>query len=192
MAPIGDSNASQQDMLARGLRVVRPFHHLLLDDGIFPNNSRLPLIAYREVLNLPQSDPASVIESLFTANHWPNAWRNGIFGYHHYHSTAHEALGVFSGTAQVQLGGESGLTLEITRGDVLIIPAGVAHKNMGASRDFRLVGAYPQGQRPDTRYGEPGERPQADHNIAAVPVPARAPLYGADGALLKLWKGRNS
>ena len=55
-------------------------------------------------------------------------------------------LGVYSGTARVQLGGEGGMTHTIHPGDVIIIPAGVAHKNLGDSPDFGVVGAYPAGQ----------------------------------------------
>jgi uncharacterized protein YjlB len=36
-------------------------------------------------------------------------------------------------------------------------------------------------------YGESGERPQADHNIARVPVPEADPVYGTDGPLIEYW-----
>ena len=36
--------------------------------------------------------------------------------------------------------------------------------------------------------GLPGERPQADRNIAAVPLPDKDPLHGADGPLEQRWK----
>ncbi len=94
---------------------------------------------------------------------------------------------LYGGTAQVQLGGEQGLVLSIQAGDVLIIPAGVAHKNLGGSRDFHVVGAYPDGQRPDICYGRDGERPQADRNIARLARPQEDPLYGADGPLFEHW-----
>ncbi len=34
----------------------------------------------------------------------------------------------------------------------------------------------------------PGERPGADHNIAALPIPDNDPIYGADGPLRQIWK----
>ena len=71
--------------------------YTLTDDGVFPNNAELPLTVYREAAALPQRDPATVFEALFAAHHWPPTWRSSIFGYHHYHSTAHEALGIFRG-----------------------------------------------------------------------------------------------
>ena len=163
--------------------------HLLDDDGTFPNNARLPLLAYPGALRLPDRDPAAAIEALLRANGWGGSWRNGVYGFHHYHSTAHEVLGVYAGTAEVQLGGENGLVVSITRGDVVIIPAGVAHKNLGASRDFCVVGAYPPGQHTDMNYGQGGERPRADESIAAVPLPEMDPIYGDLGPLVERWKG---
>src|SRR5207244_1516328 len=115
------------------------------------------------------------------------SWRNGIYRYHHYHSTAHEVLGVFSGCATVRLGGERGITEKLTAGDVLIIPAGVGHKNLDSSADFGVVGAYPLDQQADMNYGREGERPRADQNIARVARPKSDPIYGEDGALLQYW-----
>ena len=72
-------------------------------------------------------------------------------------------------------------------GDVIIIPAGVAHKNLGSSGDFRCVGAYPPGQDWDMNYGKAGERPAADENIANVPLPVADPVFGFEGPLMKNW-----
>jgi uncharacterized protein YjlB len=62
-----------------------------------------------------------------------------------YHSTSHEVLGVHSGVATLRLGGEHGKNVEVVAGDVVIIPAGVAHQNLSSSDDFGVVGAYPGG-----------------------------------------------
>jgi uncharacterized protein YjlB len=156
------------------------------DDGVFPN-SQLPLLLYRDALMLPEHDAAAAFEKQFAAHGWRGSWRNGIYSYHHYHSTAHEVLGVYRGSAKVQLGGKDGAVFEICSGDVVIIPAGVAHKKIGCSADFGVVGAYPDGQRWDMNYGGSGERPQADENITRVPWPKMDPVYGVHGALLKQW-----
>ncbi|MGD9317724.1 MAG: hypothetical protein PVG56_12880 [Anaerolineae bacterium] len=74
-------------------------------------------------------------------------------------------------------------------GDVLIIPTGVAHKNLGSSPDFGVVGAYPRGQRPDMNYGRPGERLQADERIAGVPLPQADPVFGGGGLCMDHWLG---
>ena len=85
------------------------------------------------------------------------------------------------------MGGENGITLTVRRGDVVVIPAGMAHKNLGASSDFRVVGAYPRGQSPDMCYGKAGERPQTVRNIAKVQLPLKDPVYGIDGPLKEHW-----
>lgn len=159
----------------------------LKDDGTFPNNERLPVLIYQRALALPKSRPAAIVENLFASNGWSGSWRNGIYDFHHYHSTAHEVLGVYGGWAKVQLGGDNGITLSLRRGDVVIIPAGVAHKNLGASSDFRVVGAYPSGTRPDMCYGRAGERPRTDERIAGISLPPLDPVYAAEGPLAVHW-----
>ena len=156
---------------------------------MFPN-SRLPLLLYRMAVKLPGQDPAKIFEQLFAANGWHGSWRNGIYPYHHYHSTAHEVLGVYRGSAKVQLGGERGVVHDLGPGDVVIIPAGVAHKNLGSSGDFGVVGSYPQGQNQDMKYGRPGERATADYNIERVSLPKADLLYDIDGPLLEQWGAR--
>lgn len=164
----------------------RVITHLFKDARTIPN-SRLPLLLYQGALNLPKDDPATAIETLLHQQQWGNDWRNGIFSYHHYHSTAHEALFVYSGSAKVQLGGEGSLVVTINAGDVVIIPAGVGHKNLGASSDFHVVGAYPPQQNVDMNYGKDGERPRVDENIARLALPATDPVFGKSGPLLEHW-----
>jgi uncharacterized protein YjlB len=160
---------------------------LIEDDGTFPNNGRYSLIVYRDVflsadLCLPEN-----IETLFDSNHWPSAWRNGVYPFHHYHSNAHEALGVYEGNATIQLGGASGIKAEVGAGDIILIPAGVAHKRLDSSGGFALVGAYPEGQHPDMRYGKDEERQEVLENIAGVPMPAADPVFGKTGGIRELW-----
>jgi uncharacterized protein YjlB len=159
---------------------------LFEDDGSIPNNPDLPLLVYPGAL--PEAN-AAACRALFERNGWGGTWVNGVYGYHHYHSTAHEALGVVSGSARVRFGGKNGQTLEVRAGDVVVIPAGVGHCNEGASAGFRVVGAYPRGQDWDLRTGKPGERPEVLNNIRAVPLPETDPIYGADGPLLAIWRG---
>jgi uncharacterized protein YjlB len=159
----------------------------LRDDGSFPN-SRFPLIILREAAQWRGREPGGVFEHCFAEHDWLNSWRGGIYSHHHYHSTAHEVMGVFSGWARVQFGGESGVTQNIFTRDVVIIPAGVAHKNAGSSDDFRVVGAYAGGLDWDIKRGLPGERPEADEHIRRVPLPKCDPIYGEDGPLKHLWQ----
>jgi uncharacterized protein YjlB len=166
---------------------VQPKQLKFKDDGIFPN-SVLPLLLYERALITEAKDPATVFEQRFAENDWTNSWRNGVYSFPHYHSTSHEVLGVYSGTATLRLGGEHGKEVEVRAGDVIVIPAGVAHQNVGASNDFGVVGAYPGGRQWDLLRGLAGERPEADHNIAALPMPENDPIYGVEGPLRGIWK----
>jgi len=154
-----------------------------VDDGRIPNN-HLPLLHYARALATPSAEG---MEALLNANDWPPRWRASIFTYHHYHSTAHEVLGVASGDAWVLMGGPKGRELKIRAGDVVVIPAGVGHCRLSSSSDFLVVGGYPPGQDWDLLRGRDGERPRADRNIAAVKVPATDPVFGAKGPLLDVW-----
>ncbi len=155
------------------------------DDGTFPN-SRLPLLYYRAALAPDEASPEAM-EALFEAGGWPPAWRYTVYPYHHYHSTAHEVLGIAAGSARLQLGGPQGRAFDVAAGDVIVIPAGVVHMQISKSSDFLVVGGYPPGQQPDQFRGKPGDRPRADENIARVPLPKTDPVGGADGPLLRHW-----
>lgn len=160
--------------------------YYLKDNGIFPNSS-LPVILYKNVLQLGIL-PFSTIRRLFRLNNWTNSWKNGIFNYHHYHSITHEVLGVYRGKTTLLLGGAEGVKIEIEKGDVLIIPAGVAHKNLESQDQIKCVGAYPQGKEYDMNYGRMEERPQTDRNIKKVPTPQKDPIFGLDGGIINYWK----
>ena len=162
---------------------------LITDDGIFPNNNRLPLILVQQAFDPKVKNLVKTIEKTFHGNAWGKSWRNGIYNFHHYHSTAHEVLGLYTGKVKAQFGGPGGQVVFAEAGDVIIIPAGVAHKNLEQSPDFRCVGAYPEGQSPDMQYGKAGERPQADQNIRSVPFPKRDPVFEKEGPLLEIWEG---
>lgn len=164
---------------------VQPEQFQFDDDGTFPN-SVLPLLVYRRAFPTDGHDPAAAFEQRFAQNDWWNSWRNGVYPFAHYHSTTHEILGVFRGSATLKLGGERGKTLQIRSGDVIVIPAGVAHQKIENSGDFAVVGAYPDGRDWDLMRGQPGERPEADQKIASLPIPDD-PIYGPEGPLRQIW-----
>lgn len=160
---------------------------LLGDDGTFPNNETLPLLVYRGAFQFGRRSPSRTVEEVFRAHDWGGIWRDGIFSYHHFHSTAHEVLAVSRGAATVQLGGPDGITRKLETGDVLILPAGVAHKHVRSDVDFQVIGAYPEGQTWDLKTGHADERPEVDRNIEEVPLPSADPVYGVDGPLQTYW-----
>jgi uncharacterized protein YjlB len=161
---------------------ARPSSYRFADDGIIPNHPHLPLLVHAGVLGTATADRAAAFEALFARHGWGRMWRNGIYGFHHYHSTAHEVLGIAAGVARVRFGGEHGTSLELEAGDAVLIPAGVGHRRLDASGDLLVVGAYPAGQRPDLCRGRPAERPAALASIRAVPLPERDPVTGRAGA----------
>jgi uncharacterized protein YjlB len=166
---------------------AEPLAHRFADDGSIPNNPTLPVLIYPQVIDL-YGDPAVVIEHLFAANGWPPQWRNGIYGYHHYHSTSHEVLGIARGRVKVRLGGEQGRDFDLQAGDVVVLPAGTGHKRLDASDDLLVIGAYPPGQEDyDLKRGRPSDRPEALETIQHVALPASDPVHGEGGPLVDLW-----
>jgi uncharacterized protein YjlB len=163
---------------------VSPETQSFEDDGGIPN-SRLPALVYHGV---PEARRATDCEQLFAGNDWLGAWRNGIYPFHHFHSTSHEVLGIVSGRAIVMLGGPEGREFEIQRGDVLVLPAGTGHCNLRASDDLLVIGAYPDGMSWDLRRGDPAEHDEAVANIEAVPMPRADPVEGSGGSLIEAWR----
>jgi uncharacterized protein YjlB len=171
--------------------LIEPEQFVFEDDGTFPN-SVLPVLFYRQALSTSVENPARFFERRFAGNDWTNSWRNGVYLFAHYHSTSHELLAVYRDSAKLRLGGDGGRTFDVQAGDVLVIPAGVAHQNLGCRSDFAVLGAYAEGRDWDLLRGRPGERPQADQNIAALPLPENDPIYGAGGPLMQIWKSINN
>ncbi|KAN0065816.1 hypothetical protein ACQY0O_000946 [Thecaphora frezii] len=76
----------------------------------------------------------------------------------YYHTTTHELLVVFRGTATILLGGrdprakppppsttQTERQLHLEAGHVLLIPAGYSHRALHSSDDFTMLGCYPRG-----------------------------------------------
>ncbi|MEO6396503.1 MAG: cupin domain-containing protein, partial [Devosia sp.] len=101
-------------------------------------NSALPVLVYRQPLS--GDDLEKRIRKMFEANHWHGIWRNGIYDYHHFHSNAHEVLGIAHGTVEVKLGGDSGETLTLAAGDVVVLPAGTGHCRLSDGRGLVVMG----------------------------------------------------
>jgi uncharacterized protein YjlB len=177
----------EEEEMGKGTRENGILEYRFEDDGRIPNNPNLPLLVYPGALGGSEREPSRCKERL-AGNGWGGAWVNGVFSYHHYHSTSHEVLCVIHGSASIAFGGPEGEVVEVEAGDVVVIPAGVGHKNEGSSGDFSVVGAYPRGQESyDLRTGEEGERPEVLENIRSVPLPEADPLHGGRGPLVERW-----
>jgi len=148
-------------------------------------NSPLPVLIYRQVIDLSNTEErAESFEAMFQRHGWLPAWRYHLYDFDHFHSTAHEALGIFRGQARARLGGPNGHEVMLYAGDVLVLPAGVGHASIEADEDFCMVGAYPPGQEAEIERGDPAQLEAAQSRVKAVALPEDSPV---GGSLTALW-----
>lgn len=172
-----------------GLEVLRCY---LADDGTFPNNSEYPSLIFPKVIQYAQQHHASdksikvkdqsnlleqISSTLLSENGWTDPWAWGVFTYHHYHSTAWEALICIRGSATIQFGGPAGLTVDTSEGDYILIPPGVVHKQVNARNGFTLLGSYPL-ETPDVDTLTSSPTKEQLQNIEQCLVPRVDPIFG--------------
>ncbi|HEY8933890.1 MAG TPA: cupin, partial [Cyclobacteriaceae bacterium] len=155
-------------------------------------NSSFPLVIYKNVFASRGDSGAEWLETHFQKCGWSNSWRNGVFPYHHYHSITHEVMGVYSGNDILQFGGPDGQQLAVEEGDVIVIPAGVGHKNIRTSHTLKVVGAYPEGMEYDVMLATPSDYKKACANLREVPFPTTDPVFGTDEGICRIWKNFES
>jgi uncharacterized protein YjlB len=182
-------------------------HILIPSSDVSPNNGALPLILYKAAVEFGDREPEAVFEEIFWGNAWADGFRDGTFPFHHYHSAAHEVVGVARGTAVLQFGGPDGPHVEVAAGDACVIPAGVVHRRIDDAPGYSVVGAYPHHQVPDCcvmsqaaadaagaelevkLIGE-AQLAAVKTTIAATVLPITDPLSGSSGPIADLWLGR--
>ncbi|MGO7804847.1 cupin [Rhizobium ruizarguesonis] len=148
-----------------------------------PNNPHLPVLVYWGLFS--DGGPTD-FKSRFAANGWTGIWTNGVFDYQHYHSGAHEVLGIALGSATLLIGGPGGQPIAVAAGDCLVLPAGTGHRNLGCTSDFKVIGAYLKGQQADIQTSAPSSEMLA--KISSVPLPHTDPIQGSSGFLKEKWR----
>lgn len=156
-------------------------------NGFFPNNLDLPLVLFKNAFDVSEIKKGTFIADTFKINRWSNTWKDGIYNFHHFHSNTHEVMGVFKGHGKAEFGGPGKVIHELQTGDVIIIPAGVAHKCISATSDFKCVGAYPFGITYDLRHGISNEYEESVRNTKKALFPDMDPVFGKNGLLFDYW-----
>src|SRR5689334_1536328 len=154
-----------------------------LDQSDDVPNSNLPVLIFRGVLAPRARDKANAFRDRFRKSRWGGLWTDTIFDYTHFHSNAHEVLGIAEGKVTVRLGGDSGRLFRLKAGDMLVLPAGVGHRRVGDDEGLKVIGAYPPGQ-------SHFNMKRKGRAVPKVPLPATDPFYGEDGPLVRLWATR--
>src|SRR5690348_14366944 len=161
------------------MRRIRKIHFAKAADV---PNSTLPVLLYRSVLPPHTAGKADVFRKRFKSAGWTGIWTDTIYDYTHFHSNAHEVLGIAEGKVTLRLGGEEGSLFRLKAGDMLVIPAGVGHRRLGEDDGLKVVGAYPRGQ---SHY----DMKRRGRAIPGVVLPSADPFYGTDGPLIQAWQG---
>src|SRR3954466_13547841 len=130
-----------------------------------PNHPWFPVLVYHEVEAALLGPEAA--RALFAEHGWGGSWVDGVFDFHHFHSTSHEALAVVAGAATLELGGPQGEAFDVVAGDVLVLPAGTGHRPAKARAGGTGGGAHPPG-RPGPA---PAARRPARGSRSSAPIP---------------------
>jgi uncharacterized protein YjlB len=133
-----------------------------------PNHPTFAVLLYRGV--------GGDLRSLIAGHGWGGSWVDGVFDFHHFHSTSHEVLGVLAGSATLELGGPQGRSFEVSEGDVVVLPAGTGHRRATARDGFTVTGAYPAGQEDYDLLRRADDA--ARERIARLPAPEEDPVGG--------------
>ncbi|KAH8897441.1 hypothetical protein GQ53DRAFT_791908 [Thozetella sp. PMI_491] len=177
---------------------VRPTPHCHGND--------LPVLVYRGALPQPLDEETA---SEFLQRHgWVKKGTWGTITTKHFHPNTHECYGIFQGTSELVFGEGgadppgTGVTCQVGPGDVVVVPAGVAHATVSnpeivespAEADpltkYRYIGVYPEGApkwRNEFGKEEVSSRNELAREIAGVPIPPNDPVTGPGGPLVHLW-----
>jgi uncharacterized protein YjlB len=159
---------------------VRKIH---FEKAVDVPNSPLPVLLYRGVLAPHTANKADTFRARFKKSGWAGIWTDTIYDYTHFHSNAHEVLGIAEGKVTLRLGGEQGSILRLKAGDMLVLPAGIGHRRVGDDEGLKVIGACPRGQ-------SHFDMKRKGRTTRKVLLPSEDPFYGPDGPLIRAWQAK--
>lgn len=189
LSPVGPVMAAAS-ALVTPLRELRFSAHQIPAFDKLPNTSiqRRPLLIYHAAF-APNVSASTIESHLTTAGVVVPRWRYTMYRQSHFHSTTHEVLCVYSGRARLCFGGDGNphrVERVVERGDVMVVPAGVAHRLLeDLDGGFSMVGSYPPGHQWDMCYGQAGEEGRWP-GIEGLGWFQRDPIYGDEGPCLQV------
>ena len=178
-------------MTKTSIKPLKDLHvesHQIPSFGRLPNTSiqQKPLLIYRSAFH-PGTSASAMESHLNTVGAVELQWRYTMYSASHFHSTTHEVLCVYAGEAKLCFGGEDNpkrVEPMVERGDVLVVPAGTAHRLMkDLEGGFSMVGSYPKGKSFDMCYGKADEEEKVK-GIEKLGWFERDPIYGEEGPVL--------
>ncbi|KAI5195661.1 hypothetical protein E4T39_08127 [Aureobasidium subglaciale] len=168
---------------------VKISKHQIPAHGLIPNTSiqRKPLLLYRNAFSVDVS-AGQIEEHLRKIGIVEPAWRYTMYPTSHFHTTCHEVLCISSGSASLCFGHEdnpSCVKEVVKKGDVVIVPAGVAHRLLeDLEGGFEMVGSYPKGGKSwDMCYGKQGEEGKVQ-GIKGLGWFGADPVFGERGPVM--------
>ncbi|KAF1995919.1 hypothetical protein P154DRAFT_473642 [Amniculicola lignicola CBS 123094] len=178
---------------------VDPELHYIAPTPHVPN-SKLPVLIYRKVLSGWSHND---LIDLMNKNGWKKSGQWKTYKEAHFHTNIQECYVVISGSTLYSLGkspidpekneegNENGIKVTLNEGDCFMLPAGVSHCSIESEGDYEHMGFVVN------------DAPQWDMNFckddsemtrikakacAELPIPTTDPVYGAGGALPKIWR----
>ncbi|KAI9824620.1 MAG: hypothetical protein M1832_001710 [Thelocarpon impressellum] len=157
-------------------------------------NSPLPVLIYRSALPSDADGCRAFVE----ANGWDQGGSFKTYTAHHFHSVTHECYAVFKGSSRLLLGrgpldgdSDDAVEVDLSAGDAIVLPAGVAHCSLSSEGDYTYLGLYPKGSPHwDNNFCKAGSRETQEKAEACrrVPLPNHDPIFGAGGPLVDIWR----
>ncbi|MCF3111710.1 hypothetical protein LL912_23180 [Niabella sp. CC-SYL272] len=166
-------------------RRINPDIFYFREENSIPNSPH-PLLIYRAFFNKTGDACENWLKKKFMINKWFPLPGVPPLDATFYYTNTHVVLGVCAGEAKWQFGGTLGLTMVIEKGDVLVVPAGVALRHLESGTGFKITGAASPGVVPKIRKVFSGHS-KASGPITDVALPDTDPVLGTDDGLLGIW-----